>query len=618
VLGLLTFYALLSTPDMGFTRDEGFYFHAGKDYVGWFEELEKNIDKGQSEISFTQANIDKYWSYNPEHPALPKALFGLSYRSFSQTRDWLEPSTAMRMPTMAFVAVLIYLLYLFVAEAFNRMAAFAATLALMLMPHVWIHSHFSCFDAAMMTMWFAVPWAYWKSLRSWPWAIATGVIFGIALSVKLNAFFLPFPLLAHWALNGLWSFRLERDASAGTGDGGGEKRASPGLQLRLPRVPLAFYSMATLGPLVFYLLWPRHWYETFPRIAWYFERHLGHEHYPVDFFGAQHLRPPFPMEYPFVMSWYTIPLVILFAFFLGLAVFALHRPWRAVWAHSKTRLRGMTGGPLLSPLLSAALATLGRGQSWRERYCSRRAQFTTLRERALLTPAGHADPRGTMLLVLICSFVPFAVIALPSTPIFGGVKHWMTAMPFMAAVAGVGVVWCLESLLVLGSRVLSGLRRPLIRGGVVVALLAFVMWPNLRELLRSHPYSTSYFNELMGGYIGAADAGMQRQFWGYIARPALPYINEHAAPKAPVHFHDTLYYAYEMYLEDGLLREDVGWAWSIESAQYVIYHHERAFHPFLFEVWERYRTESPVHVVSIDGVPLVSIYENPDWRSPPR
>src|SRR5690606_27597959 len=164
-----------------------------------------------------------------EHPALIKSLFGLSYRAFSQERDWMSPSTAMRFPTMVFIAVLIWLMYVFMAEAFSRVAGLFACVAFMSMPRAFFHAHLACFDAAMTTMWFAVIWAYWKSMRSRMWVVLCGIFWGIALSTKLNGFFIPGVLLMHWALAGWAEFRISRGAT--------------GTLLQVPRIPAAFFSM---------------------------------------------------------------------------------------------------------------------------------------------------------------------------------------------------------------------------------------------------------------------------------------------------------------------------------------------------------------------------------------
>src|SRR5699024_1783865 len=60
------FWLLMATLDMGFTRDESFYFHAAAEYIGWFEDLWKNLWTNNLAESFSQANIDKHWNYNPE------------------------------------------------------------------------------------------------------------------------------------------------------------------------------------------------------------------------------------------------------------------------------------------------------------------------------------------------------------------------------------------------------------------------------------------------------------------------------------------------------------------------------------------------------------------------
>src|SRR5690554_3395221 len=83
-----TLALFLMTMQMGFPRDEGFYFHAAHQYIGWFEDLWKNFQAGNLGESFKQANVDKHWNYNPEHPVLMKSLFALSHKLFYETLGW--------------------------------------------------------------------------------------------------------------------------------------------------------------------------------------------------------------------------------------------------------------------------------------------------------------------------------------------------------------------------------------------------------------------------------------------------------------------------------------------------------------------------------------------------
>ena len=600
VLALIAFGALLVTPDMGFTRDEGFYFHAAKDYIGWFNELEEKLEEGDDETSFTQENIDKYWSYNPEHPVLMKGLFALSWRSFSQERDWLSPSTAMRLPTMAFTALLVWMLYLFGVEAFGRIPAFFAVAALMTMPRVFFHAHLACFDMGMVTMWFAVFWGYWKSLDSRPWVWIVGLLWGLALSTKLNAFFIPGVLIMHWALSGWAEFGFSRD-EAGR------------LHLNIPKVPAAFFSMILIGPVVFYLLWPRHWYDTFPRIYWYIERHLGHEHYAVFYKHELLTQPPFPAEFPFVMSLYTIPLITLATFLFGVIALSLRVPLLNIFPFVWRRLKATLGGQASSNALALlSLPYNPKKKALKPRLIERRQWLRSLRPNQQIPVRNYAyDPKGTLLLIFLATFIPYLIISRPDTPIFGGTKHWMTAMPFMALVGGVGFYWAIKSFANLLATKIQFLARPRIQSTIALALIVPVLWPALRATLASHPNGTAYYNELIGGPAGAADAGMHRQFWGYASRSGLEWINKNAPDKALVHFHNTLFYSFEMYQEDGLLRDDIRNGWSLQSSHYVLYHHQRAFHPFLYEIWATYGTTSPIFVATIDDVPILSIYENP-------
>src|SRR5690554_6508137 len=193
---------------MGFTRDEGFYFHAAAQYIGWFEELWKNLHAGELAASFTQANIDRHWGYNPEHPVLMKAAFALSHKIFFELLGWMSPSTAMRFPTMLTAGWLLSGVYLFGRQLGGRLAGLVAVGALLLQPRFFFHAHLACFDVAVAAMNFWVVYAYWRSLGSKGWAVTTGLLFGLALSTKLNAFFLPITLVMHWLLTHAGDFKI--------------------------------------------------------------------------------------------------------------------------------------------------------------------------------------------------------------------------------------------------------------------------------------------------------------------------------------------------------------------------------------------------------------------------
>src|SRR5690606_3365312 len=69
---------LVSTVhDLGYARDEGFYFQAADAYLQWFRILWSDPAE-----ALERETIDKYWRVNSEHPALIKSLFALSKAAF--------------------------------------------------------------------------------------------------------------------------------------------------------------------------------------------------------------------------------------------------------------------------------------------------------------------------------------------------------------------------------------------------------------------------------------------------------------------------------------------------------------------------------------------------------
>ena len=47
------------------------------------------------------------------------------------------------------------------------------------------------------------------------------------------------------------------------------------------------------------------------------------------------------------------------------------------------------------------------------------------------------------------------------------------------------------------------------------------------------------------------------------------------------------------------------------EADFALVHHERHFAEVDYQVWVAYGTPQPVHVLRYDGVPIISVYENP-------
>ncbi len=568
-------WLLATEGGQGFGRDEGQYMRAGERYWGWFEELATNVADGKPGQSFTSAGIDRYWSDNaPDHPAIMKTLYGLSWRAFHRchctgpTRAlhpvpvrgrhltlplFARESTAFRFPAILFAAALVAMVYRFARALMPRPAAVAAAVLALAQPHYFFHAPIACFDAPIVTMAFAVGFAYWKSLRSPRWGIAAGVLFGIALGVKHNAWLMPLFLGAHY----LWMRR-------------GDLRAR-----RLPRVPLAFVAMVVLGPLIFYAHWPWLWSAPVARTRAYVNRHLQHEHYNFEYLGVNWNRPPTTFgrkllraTAPFVETGFTVPVTTLALAALGAVALIRRRRGEPVSAEGETEAPGAP-----SP-------------SW-------------------LRPGADVD-RAPGAFLLAQTLGPLAVLAVPSTPIFGGVKHFMPAMPYLAVMAGLGVASLAPALA--GLLPAAWARR---RAAVPAALAAIVCLPALFETRRSHPDGLSHYNLLAGGFAGGASLGMNRQYWGYAVRPMLEMIDGDPANRG-MYWHDVISDAVSMYRRDGRLSMQVGNSGfgeeGIRRSQMGILFHEKHWAIYEGWFWDSYGSTQPAFVREREGVPLVTLY----------
>ena len=111
-------WLLATARELGFPRDEGFYFHAASDYARWFDMLFNHPAE-----ALQRANIDGIWSENHEHPALMKSLFALSWRYLHEKWHlFADASTAFRFPGMVMGGLALYVTYLFGARAFSKRA----------------------------------------------------------------------------------------------------------------------------------------------------------------------------------------------------------------------------------------------------------------------------------------------------------------------------------------------------------------------------------------------------------------------------------------------------------------------------------------------------------------
>lgn len=304
-------------------------------------------------------------------------------------------------------------------------------------------------------------------------------------------------------------------------------------------------SMLVLGPIVLIATWPWVWHDTWRRLLAYAQFHVRHVHYTYEYLGTSYFEPPFPVSVPFVMVLLTVPLTTVILTLIGLVY--------------------------------------------------RRSSFAPPSR----TQRGDVVDTNVDVLWVGCLLAPLLAIALPSSPIFGGTKHWLAAYPFLALFAGWGFVAIIE---LATSEFWTGRRWP------TWAIAVLLLSPGVVQTAHSHPFGLAHYTPIAGGVPGAADLGMNRQFWGFTTGSLATWLAEALPDGGSVWICDTTWGAWKMMQADGRLPNNIRPARSMAQADFVLVHHERHFNEVDFQAWMAFDDVQPVRVLSYDGVPIISVY----------
>jgi 4-amino-4-deoxy-L-arabinose transferase-like glycosyltransferase len=531
---LALFTVLLVTSnqrDVGIARDETVYFAAGTRYADWW------LDLATFKHGITKKSIDATFGGEPgggtnsEHPPLVKTAMGLSHWLLYKKLHVTDELTAFRFPGALLAGLLVLLVYSMTLALWGFPEAVLAALCTLLLPRALFHEGLACFDAPIMTLWFATIYAYWRCLdeRKWPWQV--GVVFGLALATKHNAVLLPFALGLHYLVVAWRAGRWR------------------GLLHHKPRVVL---SLAVLGPLTLFIVWPWLWFAPIAHVKQWLTFHLTHVHYNFEYLGDNWNAPRFPWHVALVTTLFTVPVATLAAAFTGAGV------WLVRWR---------------------------RGDS-----------------------ADHE--RAPALLLALSAAASIGPFFLGTTPIFGAEKHWMPALPTLTIAAGVGGVWAarraadyLRARRPMSEQLAQRMCLAIVGGSIVLACAT--------ETVSAEPYALTWYNALAGEAPGGADLGMNRQFWGVSARGVLPFLGYQFPTRT--YWHDASPAA-GWYQQLGMIRgfphsgqELPG----IEASNLAIVIHEKHFNRHDYLIWRAYGTVKPVFVLRSEGVPIVTVYKRP-------
>ncbi len=538
---------LATSHELAMNRDEGFYAVAAERYGAWMELAWTNWEHASEPNVIAQ-----YWSYNHEHPGLMKGAFALSLLAHKHLGWFQDATTAIRFPGMLCGGLMLWLLYIFGSRIHGRAAGIAAAFAFATIPRVFYHAHLDCFDIPIAFFLTWTTYAYWRALKNPNWTFLVAIAFGLALATKHNAWILPGVFLIHW----IWVVAIELQLR--------RRRPDNRPSTFTPRtvVPWWLIGIAVLGPPIFVLSWPWLWDHTWSRFVWYVKFHTNHVHYSTMYLGENLTKPPFPVSLPWLLTAFTVPATILA--FAGFSIIRRSRSW-------------------LPKKLTIGIPTL-------------------------FIPLSVPDRRRTDVLLIGTMLAPLVVISLPSTPIFGGTKHWIASYAPLALFAGFLFADIFRAI---RQRKLASFEGKFCKVKYATALVGFpilCMVPSTLEVVHSHPLGLAHYGFLSSGVAGAADKGMNRQYWGYTHGQVTRWLASHLPDGGRVWPCDATHKSWEMMHESNLLPKNIRLAHHMDQADYILVHHEDHFAEVEFQAWVTTGTVQPAHVLTYEGVPIVSIY----------
>ena len=516
----------LTNDSFGFVLDEGFYMKAANHMADWYESIGTNISNGEFAKIFSKKEIDKYFNYNSEHPPFMKELFGLSQFIFARKLGIMSAPMSARLVAAVFAALTALMIYLFGLIFFSRMTAAVSPLLFFMMPHIFFHSHLACFDMPILFFWSATFILYIFCLKTKKTSVhaLTALFFAFGMATKHNVLFIPILLFVSWLFFYAFSYRKE----TGCGSFIGFFKA----------IPKVFYFMVIISLPVYFLIWPRMWFNTFNRLMTYAEFHGKHVNYLNYYFGTPLKNGPFPFSFPWAMTFFTTPTPQLVCFFAGILYFC-------------------------------------RDFLKSEKTCGKEAAFA----------------------MISGSLFPIFLIALPSVPIFGGIKHWFTGYPLMLT-AGVFVIE--ESVKKLIKT--SNFKKNLVISALFTLAAVSLISPNIKFAKRG----AAFYNELIGGAQGAAEARMQRNFWGYDMIDLADTLNREA-PKNAKLFIMTGYEglnpnSFRFMADAGMIRSDIKATNTLHEADFALFFYEKQNEHVLNNIAYEFGTVRPLAVSSTDSV----------------
>jgi hypothetical protein len=300
-IGVILSFILLAVhlavvDDYGITWDFHHHFFAGLYHMGipLREELTR-------QIPFTVP--DPRGTYALPFGPLMLIAPAVTYRIFHELTGILAFDNAYHLAIIIQSTAGIFVLYLFLLEAFGFATGLAGLTFLALLPRYWGDLHNNMKDAPQAAAFALAIYLFWRlarnrRLRDLAWA---SVAFAVAFNTKVNTLMVPVIAGAWMAGNAIFNARLRRSS------------------VRPPNFFFPFLYFIT-APAAAVLLWLPFWQDPIDRLVYMFRFFLDNtQNLEVLYFGTVYKSAiDVPWHYPLGYLAITTPLPILIFFIVGL------------------------------------------------------------------------------------------------------------------------------------------------------------------------------------------------------------------------------------------------------------------------------------------------------------
>ena len=234
--------------DVPVSRDEVVYQGVVRRVTPWLRQLASDPLAAVSD-----EGVRRGWEFNHEHPGMARLL---SAGSNVLLGGWTDPLVALRFGNALLAVVLVFDVFHFLRRRYDRTAAVFAVLSLLLLPPLYGHACIAAMDFPTAAFCLLASTAFVRGTERRGWAVVFGIWMGLALNSKINAAFVPVPLLC------------------GAGSTGAVNASPTCLRCFL------------LAPLVWIATWPWLWHATLDRLIEYVQFHRQHLQANAVYFGA--------------------------------------------------------------------------------------------------------------------------------------------------------------------------------------------------------------------------------------------------------------------------------------------------------------------------------------------